>query len=133
MNIKHQKASVLFMPHIVHREIKQKIVIRFTLLQKRLASGDILKESICISPNTIGGRHIYRSIELPTRPFSLFGRIGCSMKKNVIYTRKKQQIQIGFTLRKRGSEMLGQPSKCFGAGIRFSCNMCSRGSIFKHR
>ena len=100
MNIEKQQTPVLFIPHIVYRQINQEVIIRLSHLQETLATGDIIEKCRGIPPNIIRRTHINGSIELPTRPGSLSGRVSGSMKIHVIHTRDKHQVHIGFALRK---------------------------------
>ena len=86
MDAEQQKTARLFLPHIIYRQINKKIIVRFSHLQERLATGDIFKESRSILPNVIGRRHVNRGIELPSRPFGFFGTVGSSVEKHVVYT-----------------------------------------------
>ena len=124
--------SLLLVPNIVKRQVNEKVIVGFSHLQERLATGDIREQSRGIAPYRIGRRHIYRRIKEPARPLGITRRIGCSMKKHVIDSGREHEIEIGLTLRQRRAEMLGKPCKCLGRDISFSRYMCSGRGIFEH-
>ena len=76
--------SLLLVPNIVQRQVNEKVIVGFSHLQERLATGDIREQSGGIAPYRIGRRHIYRRIKEPARPLGITRRIGCSMKKHVV-------------------------------------------------
>ena len=51
----------------------------------------------------------------------------------MVYASHEHQVDVGFALRERSTEMLGEPSESLGTCVFLSCDVCSRGSIFQHR
>ena len=132
MDIEQHQASLLLVPHVVHGQIDQKIIVRFSHLQETLAAGDVVEESRSISPDAVRGTHVDGSIKLPSRPCSLSGRVRSAVEIDMVHTGDEHQVQIGLALRKRSAEVLGQPSERFRSRERLSGDVCSRGGILKH-
>ena len=54
------------------------------------------------------------------------------MEEHVVDTGGKHEIDIGFALRERGAEVLGQPGQRLGRDIGLARDMGTRGGIFEH-
>ena len=120
-------------PHVAQRHQDEEIVVGFPHLQKTLAALDILHQFGCITPNTVVWTHIDAGIEAPSRPCSLFRTIASAMEEHMVDATGEHQVEVGFHLRQRSAEMLGEPGESLAAYQRFSSYMSSRRSVFEHR
>ena len=106
-------ALALLMPKVAHRYENQEVVVGLSPLQEALTTGYIAHQIWCVSPNGVGGTHVHAGIEFPSGPRIVLGRIGCAMEEHVVDATHEHQIHVGFHLRKRGSEMFGEPCERF--------------------
>ena len=90
-----------------------------------LAALYILHEIRGIAPDAIGGRHVDRSIELPSRPRVILWRITGAVEEHVVDAGAEHQIDVGFELRERRAEMLRQPGEGLTRGVGLSADMRS--------
>src|SRR5574344_2920981 len=72
---KLKKPSGGIIPHIIYRQIHEKIIVGFSHLKERLTSGDIFKEGWNIFPNGICRTHVNGGIEFPSWPRIILGAV----------------------------------------------------------
>ena len=94
----HEPVLGVVAPHVSHRQIDQKVIVRLSPLQVGLAVGNILHEFRSISPNTIRRTHIHRGIKFPSRPWVVLGRIGRAMEEHVVHAGAEHQVHVGLHL-----------------------------------
>ena len=119
------------MPNIVLREVEQQLIIRLTGREERLATGNIVSQRAHITPKGRRRAHIDRGIESPGRELRPLGRVGRTMKDEVIHPRGQHLVDLGLALRKGGAEMLRQPRQCLGRGGTFTRKVGSRRGKFQ--
>ena len=128
----HQPVLGILAPHISYWQIDQKVVVRLSPLQIGLAVGDVLHQFRCIAPDTVGRTHIHRCIELPSWPWVVFRRVGCTMEEHVVHTCAEHEVHIWFHLTQGSAEVLGEPGKGLAGGIFLACDMGGRWCILEH-
>ena len=93
VNVKlHEQVLCVFFPHILDGQIHQKVVVGGAPLQIGLASCDVFHQIRRVSPDAVGGAHVYRRIEFPSRPGLVFRRIGRAVEKHVVYSGAEHQV-----------------------------------------
>ena len=119
-------------PHIPYGEQHEEVVVCFAHLQETLTAIDVFHQEGGILPDAVGATHIYGSIEFPSRPWFILGRVGSAVEIHVVHTTGEHQVDIRFALRERCTEMLCEPCQSLTACQLFSCDVSSRRGIFEH-
>ena len=122
-----------FTPHIAHREIHQIVIVGISHLKEALAACDILIQSRSVAPYRIGGAHVDRCVEFPSRPGILTRRVGSAVIEHVVHTAGEHQVDVGLHLRQRGAEVLSEPSEGLARCERLAGDVGCRRRILQHR
>ena len=86
MDVKKGNSARLVVEHIIIWQINKHIVVRFSPLEKRLATLNVPREGRHGGPPVVIRGHVHTGIETPARPPSILGRIARTMEKNVVHT-----------------------------------------------
>ena len=125
-------AGYSFAPHIADGQIDEEVVVGLSELQERLTPLDVLHNEGSVAPDAVRRTHIHRSIEFPSWPRVVLGRVAGAVKEYVVNATGEHQVEVGFHLRQRRTEMLCQPGECLAAGKGFSHHVGCRRGIFQH-
>src|SRR6516225_11014 len=98
---------------IAEREIQQHVVIGFTALQERLATGYVSIQGAKVFPERMNRLKMHGCIEQPARPDIVNGRITNAMVYDVIYPTQKVFVNRRLYISQVCFKMLIQPGGGF--------------------
>ena len=88
----------IFLPHLLHGQDDKKVVVGIAPLQETLATADIAHQPRGVAPSGIGGTHVDRGVELPSRPRHVARTVGRTMEEHVVDTAGEHQVEVGLHL-----------------------------------